>query len=345
MKKRIVTGIILFAVLAPCVLIQACLPVLEVVITLLAAVAEIELLNMYDKDKKIPILMKGLTVILTVTLAYSILTFMSTQGGAPGSVVTDITVHFNESVIIRVLKTLHFDRVFTPVTSLLMSFLILMSSMIFIKDFEVKDAGRLYLAIIYVGLCMGAFLTLRFYGNRFVIYLLIVTCFTDIFALVFGLAFGKNGKHKLAPNISPKKSWEGSIGGTLVAVTFGFCFSYFYEEISGVMPWIAGDKISFFEGVFAYDTFTPCGKVFVCLIITLLLSIASQVGDLVASKLKRAYGIKDYSQVFPGHGGVLDRFDSVLFASAIFLLFIIIEMNFIDVLQVNNNVLEAIKGI
>ena len=105
------------------------------------------------------------------------------------------------------------------------------------------------------------------------------------------------------------------------------------------------DKISFFEGVFAYDTFTPCGKVFVCLIITLLLSIASQVGDLVASKLKRAYGIKDYSQVFPGHGGVLDRFDSVLFASAIFLLFIIIEMNFIDVLQVNNNVLEAIKGI
>ena len=345
MKKRIVTGIILFAVLAPCILIQACLPVLEIVITLLIAVAEIELLNMYDKDKKIPLPLKIVTVVLTIGLAYSILLFMSTQGGAPGSTVTDITTHFNESFIIRFLKRFQYDKVFTPVTALLINFLILMGSMIFIKDFEVKDAGRLYLAIIYVGLCMGAFLTLRFYGNRFVIYLLIVTCFTDIFALVFGLAFGRNGKHKLAPHISPKKSWEGAIGGTLVAVIFGFCFSYFYEQISGVMPWIAGDKISFFEGVFAYDTFTECGKVFVCLIITFLLSIASQIGDLVASKLKRAYGIKDYSQVFPGHGGVLDRFDSVLFASAIFLLFIIIEMNFIDVLQANNNVVNTFIGI
>ena len=55
-----------------------------------------------------------------------------------------------------------------------------------------------------------------------------------------------------------------------------------------------------------------------------MLSVCSQIGDLLASKLKRAYGIKDYSNIFPGHGGILDRFDSTFFASAIFMLLIII---------------------
>lgn len=340
MKKRIITGLIMLSILAPCILMPACMPVLEVVIILLSAVAEIELLNMYDKGKKIPVAMKAVAIILTLLLEFSIVAYMASQVGAPGPTVTDITKNFQDSIILRGLRKLHFDRVFTPVTALLIDFIILMGSMIFIKDFEVRDAGRLYLAIIYVGLCMGAFLTLRLYGVRFVFYLLIVTCFTDIFALVFGLAFGRSGKHKLAPHISPKKSWEGAIGGTAVAVICGFCFCYFYEFFSGVF---GQDKMPFFEGVFAYDTFTPVGKVCVCLVITLLLSISSQVGDLVASKLKRAYAIKDYSNVFPGHGGVLDRFDSVLFASAVFLLFLIIEMNFIDVLAATQT-LTALVG-
>lgn len=340
MKKRIITGLIMLSILAPCILMPACMPVLEVVIILLSAVAEIELLNMYDKGKKIPVAMKAVAIILTLLLEFSIVAYMASQVGAPGPTVTDITKNFQDSIILRGLRKLHFDRVFTPVTALLIDFIILMGSMIFIKDFEVRDAGRLYLAIIYVGLCMGAFLTLRLYGVRFVFYLLIVTCFTDIFALVFGLAFGRSGKHKLAPHISPKKSWEGAIGGTAVAVICGFCFCYFYEFFSGVF---GQDKMPFFEGAFAYDTFTPVGKVCVCLVITLLLSISSQVGDLVASKLKRAYAIKDYSNVFPGHGGVLDRFDSVLFASAVFLLFLIIEMNFIDVLAATQT-LTALVG-
>lgn len=62
------------------------------------------------------------------------------------------------------------------------------------------------------------------------------------------------------------------------------------------------------------------------ILLTLCMSICSQIGDLVASKLKRTYGIKDYSNIFPGHGGVLDRFDSALFASLIFLLFIQFEI-------------------
>jgi phosphatidate cytidylyltransferase len=61
------------------------------------------------------------------------------------------------------------------------------------------------------------------------------------------------------------------------------------------------------------------------------MSTCSQIGDLLASKLKRTYGIKDYSNIFPGHGGVLDRFDSLFFASAVFLIFLLIEMSIFGV--------------
>lgn len=340
MKKRIVTGLVLAVILIPIVLLKECLPVLEFVMVFLGAVAEFELLFMYDKDKEIPLWLKILTVLMTLGLMFSIFSFMSTQ---KIQIIENGTQRLiplfnaNESIILKGLRRLHFDLMFTPVTALLIDFIVLMSSMIFIHDFEVKDAGRLYLSIIYVGLCAAAFLTLRFFGVRFVIYLLLITTATDIFALVFGLAFGRSGKHRLAPKISPKKSWEGAIGGTAVALVLGFCFSYFYKYISSWMPNVSGGSIEFFDGVFNYSTFTTPGKIFVCLVLTLLLSVTSQVGDLVASKLKRAYDIKDYSQVFPGHGGVLDRFDSVFFASATFLLFIIFEVNFIDVLAAGLN--------
>ena len=74
----------------------------------------------------------------------------------------------------------------------------------------------------------------------------------------------------------------------------------------------------------------------------------SQIGDLVASKFKRNYGIKDYSQIFPGHGGVLDRFDSAFFASAIFIIFIICETKLYAPIIPNfniNNLVTFIKGI
>lgn len=336
MKKRVITGLILAIILVPCVLIPACLPILEFVVVILITVAECELLNMYDKDKKIPIPIKIITIFLTFCLSFSIFSFMSLQEITTvnefGEVAKMHLFDANDSFILRVLRNLHFELILTPVTALLISFIILMSCMIFVHDFEVKDAGRLYLSIIYVGVSSAAFMTLRFFGVRFVIYLLLITTSTDIFALVFGLAFGRSGKHKLAPKISPKKSWEGAIGGTAVALVLGYCFSYFYEYISGWVPSLTGGSMEFFDGVFNYNTFTEPGKVFVCLILTLIISITSQIGDLVASKLKRAYGIKDYSQVFPGHGGVLDRFDSVFFASAMFLLFILFEVNFVDYL-------------
>lgn len=121
-------------------------------------------------------------------------------------------------------------------------------------------------------------------NSRF-IWLVFLTAFgTDIMAYFSGYAFGK---HKLCPKISPKKTIEGSIGGTLGSVLFCGLFGYFF------LP----------------EFITHC------MIIGALGGVVSQFGDLTASIFKRKMGIKDYGNLIPGHGGIMDRFDSVLFTA------------------------------
>ena len=307
MKKRIITGLIMALILIPVVLVPQLLTLFEVIVLILGIVASFELLNMYEKEKKIHIVTKILVVLLTLIL-YS-------------AIVSSFPQCY-DTLVCKFLRLLAIEKILNPTTAICAIFIILMTGMVFTPRFEVADIGKFYLAIIYVGVSLGAFTVLRFLGVRFVIYLLIVSVTTDIFALVFGLTLGK---HKMAPKISPKKTWEGAIGGTITAVVVGFVFLYFYPNFSKFFH--DGSKILFFDYVFSYCDFTTVGKIFFAIVLSLALSICSQTGDLIASKLKRNYGIKDYSNVFPGHGGVLDRFDSTLFSSAIFLLFILAESN------------------
>ncbi len=109
---------------------------------------------------------------------------------------------------------------------------------------------------------------------------------TDIFAYFTGMMFGK---HKLIEAVSPKKTVEGSIGGTL------FCVGFF------VLLGFVANKI-----------FDLSASLLVYAFAGLLSALASQIGDLSMSVIKRTYGVKDYGKIFPGHGGVLDRFDSIL---------------------------------
>lgn len=116
---------------------------------------------------------------------------------------------------------------------------------------------------------------------------------TDIFAYFTGMLLGR---HKLIPDVSPKKTVEGAIGGvvfcTLSFVGFGLLYNHFWAaDGEKTIPLVAMAIVGF------------------------LVSIVSQVGDLSLSLLKRKYGIKDFGKIFPGHGGVLDRFDSVLAVS------------------------------
>jgi len=124
------------------------------------------------------------------------------------------------------------------------------------------------------------------------ILVLFIVFVTDTFAYFTGFAVGR---HRLAPSISPKKTIEGAIGGAAFAVLGGLLLT----RIFGIFLFTSWPWFVFF---------------------LLLLSLAAQLGDLLASAIKRAYGVKDFSNVFPGHGGLLDRFDSLLAASIVLIL-------------------------
>ena len=122
----------------------------------------------------------------------------------------------------------------------------------------------------------------------FLLIMIIVTAFgTDIFAYFTGYFFGR---HKLIPTVSPKKTVEGAVGGTLIAAAAFVGCGMVYAHL--------------------YGTVRP--HIFAMFICGAILSVISQIGDLIASYFKRNSGIKDYGNLFPGHGGVLDRFDSVI---------------------------------
>ncbi|MDO4553078.1 MAG: phosphatidate cytidylyltransferase [Bacillota bacterium] len=130
------------------------------------------------------------------------------------------------------------------------------------------------------------------------VWLIFLSAFgTDIMAYFTGVAIGK---HKLCPKISPKKTIEGSIGGILGSVILCGLFGWFFAE-----------------------------EYFVhCLVVGGLGGVISQLGDLTASIFKRKMGIKDYGNLIPGHGGILDRFDSVLFTAPMVYYYIVFVLGF-----------------
>ena len=141
--------------------------------------------------------------------------------------------------------------------------------------------------IIYIGLLLGFLVALRIDAGREWLYLFIFCTFgSDTFAYFIGRAIGS---HKLAPGISPGKTWEGAIGGLFGSVIVALLFTL---STPVKIPIGYGEAI----------------------LLGLLISIIGQIGDLAESKLKRYKGIKESGTIMPGHGGILDRLDSILLA-------------------------------
>ena len=311
MKKRIITAIILALILVPVVLIGELIRVFDVLVIVLATMASFELVNMYSKEKPIHLAMKIINAFLTLLLMFSIINYFS--------------MYCSSSLMVQFLELIRMDTFLNPAVAIIAIFIIIMAIMVINPNYTMADVGKFFISITYIGVCAGAFTILRYFGTRFVVYLLGITVCTDIFALVFGMTLGK---HKMAPVTSPKKTWEGAIGGTAVAAAVGTTVIFLYPHIAPFFHQIPdGEKFEFFDKIFRFNEFTTFGKISFGITLTIFLSVCSQIGDLLASKLKRTYGIKDYSNIFPGHGGVLDRFDSLFFSSAVFLLFILIEMS------------------
>ena len=158
--------------------------------------------------------------------------------------------------------------------------------------FSFSDGLALFSVCTYIIVAMNSILYVRDYGDSGkYIYLLIFmgAWMTDIFAYFTGVFFGK---HKLIEDVSPKKTIEGTIGGVFFCavsfVLFGIIIDTFFDRSANIL---------------------------VLAISGIVVSVISQVGDLIMSVIKRHYSVKDYGKLFPGHGGMLDRFDSVLAVS------------------------------
>ena len=162
--------------------------------------------------------------------------------------------------------------------------LLLLTVTIFNQEFSIEKAGTLLIGVLYIGFGFSSIAEARLdKGLIWSLSILLTIWSTDSGAYFVGRKFGKR---KLAEKISPNKTVEGAIGGIVIAIIIGMILQM---------------TLNAFENYF------------VALIITFIVSIAGQLGDLIESAFKRNFGVKDSGKILPGHGGILDRLDSWIF--------------------------------
>ena len=186
---------------------------------------------------------------------------------------------------------------------------VLMINSLYVKDKTRFDKfANLYTAILYIAV-PWSLLNFAVFGPSGVFNGKLLLCFfciiwgSDVGAYCFGMALGQKYGKKLFPSISPKKSWIGFWGGMFTAVCVSVLLYY-----SGLFPLEAGE---------------PIFNLVHCISIAILLDIAGVYGDLIESQWKRHYDVKDSGILIPGHGGLLDRFDSALIAIPIGIIYLV----------------------
>lgn len=262
MKTRIISALVMLIVALP-ILILGGLP-FKILLMILGGISLYELINIREKEKPFPLTLKIISFILL-----------------------EILIYFGYN------KTINYSLNYQYIVLI---FCILLIPIVLINNnekYNINDALYLVGNTIFISVIFSIFIMIREFDLNYFIYLLLITIFTDTFALVSGRFIGKN---KLCEKISPNKTIEGAIGGsifgTIIATTF-------YIMI-----------------------INSNANIVVIALITLLFSIIGQIGDLFFSSIKRYYKVKDFSNLIPGHGGILDRFDSLIFVVMLYMLFI-----------------------
>lgn len=274
MKQRVITAVVLLALLAV-VVWQINTPVLVLVITFLAAVAANEIMRCAKVEN---------TFIRVVATGYAACVPFFASAKA-------LTPWVSEAVWGKVIGAV------PGVVYLIALVLVLLLAML--KGYAYttfEDVAVSVFAGALVPFGFSVFIRLRdmFQIEQFGIYLifygLICALATDSGAQLAGMAFGK---HKMSPNISPKKTVEGAIGGLIFSLILNAVAMILYNRLAD----------------FKMDEFAVTVLLAACLPVSFL----GMMGDLSASVLKRNFGVKDFGKIFPGHGGVMDRFDSSMF--------------------------------
>lgn len=164
-----------------------------------------------------------------------------------------------------------------------MSFIVLSYTVLSKNRFSFMDAAFCLMTVAYVGIGFMYFYETRSEGLHYILYAFLIVWLTDTGAYILGKLMGK---HKLWPVISPNKTIEGFIGGIICSILVPLIMQFFVDFHMNI--WIL-------------------------LLVTIILSMFGQLGDLVESGFKRHFGVKDSGRILPGHGGMLDRFDSFMF--------------------------------
>ena len=177
-------------------------------------------------------------------------------------------------------------------------FSMLISNLFVKKEYPGKFFGNLILSLAYLAIPMIIINQLFFtadktYTAQILLGMFVIIWLYDSFAYISGALFGK---HKLAPNISPKKTWEGAFGGLLFSLVGAYAMSQFFIGYS-IAEWFG---------------------------LAVVVVICGTFGDLFESYLKRKAGLKESGSIMPGHGGILDRLDSLLFAAPFVYIYILL---------------------
>lgn len=269
MKKRVITGIVALCVFIP-ILIFANTPALPIGLAFCAILAVYEMLGCTG-------LRRSVAVSIPFYLCAAAFPFI---------------IRFAAEYLFRI-----------AVSATLLTILYLFAVLIFSKGkYTIPDIAVSFLGIFYalIGLCAIQYVHDLADGGKYIYLIAFIGAWiTDTFAYFCGMLFGRGGKHKLIPEVSPKKTVEGSVGGIVFCVLAMILFGFIIEKID--------------SSFHANYLLLGLGGI--------AISIVAQIGDLSMSVIKRHYGIKDYGFIFPGHGGILDRFDSVIAVSVVLAVF------------------------
>lgn len=263
MKQRVISAVVAFAIFIPVFIIGGI--TFNIAFFILTLLGLKEFMKVKEKEKKIPDFIRLIAYIM-IALIY----FGCTLNG-----------------------NLNFSFDYKMMSGLFLTLLLPVVLYHNDKVYNIKDAFYLLGGVLFLGFSMSLFYMYRSIGLELIIFLFLITIITDTYAYFGGMLIGKN---KLLEVISPKKTWEGTIIGSLVG-TF-VCTVYYLTLIN------------------------PNASIFAVSIIVLFLSLIGQFGDLFFSAIKRKYNVKDFSNIMPGHGGILDRLDSIIFVMLAFTFFI-----------------------
>ena len=267
MKQRLITAVFGFAVLAPVLLFSDTL-VLPAAVAIFSAIAILEMLGCIGLKKR------------------------------PEVLIPSALYAFAGPIVVRYLPkytSLSSTLALIAAISFIYLFYLLCITVVSKGTKNVLDIALTFMTTIYISIGFSSIVMIRDqkHGQFLILLVFIGAWVTDGAAYFVGRVLGK---HKLIPDVSPKKTVEGAVGGII------FC------AISFVIYGIIVGKFS-----------ASNAKIIELVISGVIIAIISEFGDLIASLIKRHYGIKDYGKIFPGHGGVMDRFDSII-AIAPFLL-------------------------